>query len=63
MFYKINIRAGYPAGYLMPDIRLDTGYPAFEIAGYPVSGYPANLLSGASLDFKLIKGVLKVSLV
>ena len=33
----------------MPDIRPDTGYPAFEIAGYPVSGYPANLLSGASL--------------
>ena len=61
MFYKINIRARYPArlDIWLPDIRPDTGYPAFEIAGYPVSGYPANLLSGASLDIIFLSYRLK----
>ena len=37
-----------------PDIRPDTGYPAKQIGRYPAAGYPANSVSGATLDYDKI---------
>ena len=35
-------------------VKPDTGYPAKQIGRYPAAGYPANSVSGATLDYDKI---------